>query len=91
MNISELYQPIIFSVKSGHNADDHNNGVVDDLFLSLYAAHPCDQPKRGGCQHICRKNGDKAVCACKVKDARMQGFACVRRCSSMNYEGLRVM
>ena len=28
--------------------------------------HPCDEANRGGCQHICLKRNNMAVCKCKL-------------------------
>ena len=27
--------------------------------------HPCDREDNAGCQHLCEKDGPKAVCKCK--------------------------
>ena len=32
----------------------------------LFLVHPCDKPNRGGCEQICKKKGDGAVCQCKA-------------------------
>ena len=35
-------------------------------FLSLkFPGHPCDTAMKNGCEDICLKRGDKAMCACK--------------------------
>ena len=39
------------------------------LIISLihFPVHPCDQPSRGGCNQVCNKAGDVAICSCRVK------------------------
>ena len=34
--------------------------------MSIYTilAHPCDKPTKGGCDQVCKKDGDKSSCSC---------------------------
>ena len=34
------------------------------LYDFFFTVHPCDKDTKGGCDQICNKDGDDAVCAC---------------------------
>ena len=38
---------------------------LDEDMKTCEPVHPCDKPNKGGCQHICTKDGKKTVCSCK--------------------------
>ena len=38
---------------------------LDEDMKTCEPVHPCDKPNKGGCQHICNKDGKKTVCSCK--------------------------
>ena len=40
------------------------------IFISIFIrllllVHPCDKPTKGGCEQVCDKKGDEALCGCK--------------------------
>ena len=42
------------------------------LFQNHYLpVHPCDKETKGGCDQICNKDGDDAVCACNEPDYKL--------------------
>ena len=36
----------------------------------LISVHPCDKTTKGGCEHVCEKDGDEPVCKCN-KDYKL--------------------
>ena len=32
--------------------------------IIFFSVHPCDQEDKGGCEHLCTKKDDLAVCVC---------------------------
>ena len=39
-------------------------GVDGDSTFISKKIHPCDESDRGGCDHVCNKDRDDAVCSC---------------------------
>ena len=33
--------------------------------------HECDKPTKGGCEQICTKKGDEAICKCKTPEFKL--------------------
>ena len=38
---------------------------LDEDMKTCEPVHPCDTTNKGGCEHICTKDGKKTVCSCK--------------------------
>ena len=39
--------------------------------ICLLSVHPCDKETKGGCDQICNKDGDDAVCSCNEPDYKL--------------------
>ena len=37
---------------------------IFSIYSFHFLVHPCDKPSKGGCDHTCTKEGEKAVCSC---------------------------
>ena len=38
--------------------------LIPFKYISRFSVHPCDQEDKGGCEQVCTKNDDLAVCGC---------------------------
>ena len=56
---------------------------INELYLFI-TVHPCDSAEKGGCEHVCNKDGDQSVCSCndgyKLKEDQ---HSCVKSKSTL--------
>ena len=52
---------VIFQIK---NFVSKMYSGVHKTEIIVLPVHPCDKPNKGGCEQICDKDGEKAVCSC---------------------------